>query len=162
VDTQGRIGGNEADQEPSQFEPHYLTIVQSDQVQIYEAVLRDSSGSVTTGLMQASGYLKDNRLLPSGLDPARALESVRPVGQSSEDPDFFGGEDSLQYAVDLGEAPRPLTVTVELLFQSIGYRWAENLRELEGAQIEQFLRFYDALPNAPVVLASVSEVIGGP
>jgi len=162
VDARGRIAGNEADQDPSQFEPHYLVIVQSDQVQIYEAVLRDSSGSVTTGLMQASGYLKDNRLLPSGLDPARALESVRPVGQSSEDPDFFGGEDSLQYAVDLGEAPRPLTVTVELLFQSIGYRWAENLRVLEGEEIEQFLRFYDALPNAPVVLADVREVVGAP
>jgi hypothetical protein len=97
--------------------------------------------------MQASGYLKDNRLLPGGLDPARALESVRPVGQSSEDPDFFGGEDSLQYAVDLGEAPRPLTVTVELLFQSIGYRWAENLREWRVAD-RTVLRFSARCPSA--------------
>jgi hypothetical protein len=44
VDTQGRIAGNDADQAPSQFEPHYLTIVQSDQVQIYEAVLRVQVG----------------------------------------------------------------------------------------------------------------------
>jgi hypothetical protein len=51
---------------------------------------------------------------------------------------------------------------VELLYQSIGYRWAENLREFQGDRIEQFLRFYQAVPNTPVVLAAVSEVVGAP
>jgi hypothetical protein len=162
VDAEGRIAGNDADEDPTRFEPHYLAIVQTDQVQIYEAVLGDSAGQATTGLMQASQYLKDNRLLPVGLDPGDALESIRPVGQTTEDPDFFGGEDSLQYAIDLAAAPRPFTVQVQLLFQSIGYRWAQNLRELQGDQIEQFLRFYEAVPNTPVVLAEVSEQVGGP
>jgi hypothetical protein len=162
ADGQGRIAGDDADEDPGRFEPHYLAIVHPDQVQIYEAVLGDAQGRVTTGLLQAATYLKDNRLLPSGLDPALALETIRPAGRAAEDPDFFGGEDSLQYSLDLGSAEPPFTITVELLYQSIGYRWAENLREFQGDRIEQFLRFYQAVPNTPVVLAAVSEVVGAP
>lgn len=162
VDALGRIAGNAADQDPTQYEPHYRAIVQPDQVQIYEAVLHHAEGGPTTGLMQAAGYLKDNRLLPNGLDPALAVESVSPRGPVSEDADFFGGEDSLQYAIDLTGASGPFTVTVELLYQSIGYRWAENLRALPGPEIEQFLGYYEAVPNTPVVLAAADEMTAEP
>ena len=58
----GSIAGNDNDADPSQVEPHYKAIVSPGQVQIYEAILRDSEGAVTTSLLRAAGYLKDNRL----------------------------------------------------------------------------------------------------
>src|SRR5882672_3811277 len=62
----GSIRGNDNDADPLSFEPHYREIKDSDEVQIYEPILRDQGGHVTTGLAAAVGYLKDNRLLPSG------------------------------------------------------------------------------------------------
>ncbi len=64
----GRIEGNANDEDPDQYEPHYDGIIQPDQVQIYEAILRDTENSVTTQLLRAAGYLKDNRLIPSGFE----------------------------------------------------------------------------------------------
>src|SRR5689334_23540606 len=58
----GSIEGNDNDADPTKFEPHYREITSADQVQIYEPILKDSEGHVTTGLLAAVGYLKDNRL----------------------------------------------------------------------------------------------------
>ncbi len=46
---------------PDRFEPHYAEIRNAGQVQIYEAIMADSKGAVTTGLLHAVRYLKDNR-----------------------------------------------------------------------------------------------------
>ena len=37
----------------------------------------------------------------------------------------------------------PLTVAAELLYQSIGYRWAENLRAYRAPETERFTRYYE-------------------
>jgi len=68
----GSIQGNDNDADPARFEPHYTQIRSSDQVQIYESILGDSAGAVTTGLISTVGYLKDNRLLPHGFDKSTA------------------------------------------------------------------------------------------
>jgi len=54
----------------------------------------------------------------------------------------------------------PYTVTVEVLFQPLGYRWIENLRQAEGAEVEAFLRYAAALPNEPVVVARAEAQVG--
>ncbi|MGE3473521.1 MAG: hypothetical protein AB7O28_24470, partial [Vicinamibacterales bacterium] len=64
VEATGAIAGNDADLDPLRFEPHYQTIRRPDEVQIYEPILGDSKGAPTTGLVTATQYLKDNRLLP--------------------------------------------------------------------------------------------------
>ena len=63
----GAIRGNDNDADPKRFEPHYEEITRPDQVQIYEPILGDRTGVPTTGLLTATQYLKDNRLLPRGL-----------------------------------------------------------------------------------------------
>ena len=70
----GFIVGNDNDEDPLKFEPHYREITSPEQVEIYEPILKDSQGKVTTGLLHAVGYLKDNRLLPHGFDKATADE----------------------------------------------------------------------------------------
>jgi hypothetical protein len=158
----GSIEGNDNDVDPAQFEPHYQAIVGPNQVQIYEAVLRDSEGAVTTSVVRAAGYLKDNRLLADGFQKSAPYEDIAVRGEARDDPDFIGGGDRVLLDVPLSGTRRvPYTVTVELLFQTLGYRWIENLRQADGAEVEDFLRYASAVPNAPVVVARAEAQVGG-
>ena len=76
VNADGSIVGNDSDADPSAYEPHYLEITSPDQVQIYEAVMGDTEGMVTTVLLKGAGYVKDNRLLPHGFDKAAVDTAV--------------------------------------------------------------------------------------
>ena len=156
----GSIVGNDNDVDPGDYEQHYLAIVQPEQVQIYEAILVDTDNRVTTTLLRAKGYLKDNRLLPFGFEKSAPYEDIAVHGGAREDEDFQGGGDEIQYVVDVGDAEGPFEVTVELLYQSIGYRWADNLRLLEGLEIERFLGYYEIVPNLPVVIARATVEVG--
>jgi hypothetical protein len=130
-----------------------------EQVQIYEAILGDVDGGVTTTLLRGAGYLKDNRLLPVGFDKGNMEADVAVYGGAAEDASFAGGSDQVTYQVSLGDAAGPFTVTVELLYQSIGYRWAQNLAQYSAPEPERFLGFYEAVPNLPVVVTNdVAEV----
>lgn len=156
----GSIVGNDNDVDPGDYEQHYLAIVQPEQVQIYEAILVDTENRLTTTLLRAKEYLKDNRLLPAGFEKDAPYEDIAVHGGAREDEDFQGGGDEIQYIVDVGEAEGPFKVTIELLYQSIGYRWADNFRPQEGPGIERFLRYYETVPNLPLVVASATVEIG--
>jgi hypothetical protein len=161
VDPNGSIAGNGNDGAAHAYEPHYAKIDSPDQVQIYEAILEDVEGNVTTGLLAAKGYLKDNRLLPSGFDKATAGVDIAVHGEAAADGDFDGGGDTTLYSIALEDAQLPLEVTVELLHQSIGFRWGENLRAYEATEVAQFLTFYDVTPNEPEVIAAATASVGG-
>ncbi len=156
----GSIVGNDNDADPALSEQHYLAIVEPNQVQIYEAIMRDTEGEITTALLYAAGYRKDNRLLPDGFEKKSPYEDIAVRGGAMEDEDFQGGVDNIQYAVDIGSAAGPLTVKIELLYQTISFRWADNLREKDTYEIQRFLRYMDTVPNLPVVIASTSVEAG--
>jgi hypothetical protein len=151
----GRIIGNANDEDPTEYEPHYDGIIQTDQVQIYEAILRDTENRVTTRLLRAAGYLKDNRLIPSGFEKGAPYEDIAVRGRARDDVNFIDGTDQIQYSMAFDTTEGPLNLTIELLYQSVGYRWAENLRGLEGEEITRFSRYYDATSNIPVVIDSI-------
>jgi mono/diheme cytochrome c family protein len=153
VTPEGAIVGNDNDDDPATWEPHYAEIRHADEVQIYEAILKDAAGRVTTSLLAAAGYLKDNRLTPAGFDKSAPYPDIAVWGGARDDEDFLGGEDSLTYAVGLAQGQAPYHVTAEFLYQSVGFRWAENLRGVAGAEVERFLGYYAAVPNEPVVIA---------
>jgi len=158
----GRIEGNDNDDDPTRYEPHYQVIVEADQVQIYEPILVDPEDSVTTGLLFASRYIKDNRILPRGFDKATADEAVAVQGVAHEDSDFTGGTDRLRYTVNVGDHAGPVTVEVELLYQSIGYRWAQNVGRHGTAESDRFLGYYEATAASSVVkVAGARAEIGG-
>ena len=60
------------------------------------------------------------------------------------DDDFRAGGDRVRYLVELDGAARPLTVTAELWYQSIGYRWAHNLEGQRAPETDRFVAFYEA------------------
>jgi hypothetical protein len=156
VTASGAIDGNDNDRDKATYEPHYDEITSADQVQIYESVLGDRNGAVTTGLLTATQYLKDNRLLPRGFDKATAAPEIGVFGGARNDADFSGGSDALQYRVRVPGAG-PYRVDVELRYQSIGFRWASNLEGVRGDEPARFTSYYRAtIADAAVVVATAS------
>jgi hypothetical protein len=152
IDARGSIQGNDNDADPARFEPHYNEIRSPGQVQIYEAVMADQAGSVTTGLLSAVRYVKDNRLLPRGFDKRTANQDVAVQGAALEDPDFTGGGDRVRYSVAVGDAPGPYQIEAELWYQPISYRWAANLRRYDTPETRRFTGYYDSLSAASAVM----------
>ena len=148
----GAISGNANDESASAFEPHYGQITRGDQVQIYESILADAAGTVTTGLIRALRYAKDNRVLPRGFDKATAAADIAVHGEARDDPDFTGGADRVRYVVDLipaSGATGPFSVEAELLYQPIGFRWADNLGPYasKAAEPQRFVRYYTTMAS---------------
>jgi len=138
----GSIEGNDNDADPLRFEPHYGEIGDPSQVQIYESVMVDRSGQPTTGLLSAVRYAKDNRLLPRGLVKAQAHADIAVRGAAVDDADFVGGGDRVRYRVARPAGAGRVTVTAELMFQSIGFRWARNLEGYDAAETNRFTRYF--------------------
>ena len=155
----GAIRGNDNDTDPLRVEPHYAEIRRPDEVQIYEAAMVDAAGRVTTGLLQGVAYVKDNRLLPRGFDKMTAPDDVAVRGHAAADADFTGGSDRVRYLVDVSAARGPRTVVVALRYQTIAFRWADNLRRYDAPEPRRFVSFYDSMAaSSSVVLASASAV----
>src|SRR5436305_20030 len=87
----GSIVGNDNDSDPTRYESHYSKITNSDQVQIYEDILGDANGKVTTGLLTGVRYLKDNRILPAGFEKQTTEHDIAVIGPARDDTGFGGG-----------------------------------------------------------------------
>ena len=113
----GSVAGNDGDTRPDAFEAHHTEIRVADQVQVYEAVMTDGQGGVTTGLMSAEQMTKDNRLLSQGFDPGDASGRTAVRGAAADDADFGAAGDRVRYRIATGPTTGPFTVAVELWFQ---------------------------------------------
>lgn len=148
----GSIEGNANDRDPVLFEPHYTVIRSPEQVQIYEAILADPDGSVTTGLLTAVGYLKDNRVPPHGFDKGGVHPDVAVHGGAAADEDFRGGSDGILYSVAVPEEAGAYRVEAALWYQPIAYRWAENLRAYDAPETNRFVGYYDAMARSSAIV----------
>jgi hypothetical protein len=157
IDSRGAIAGNDSDEDPARFEPHYDEITRPDQVQIYEPVLGDIAGVPTTGLLTATQYLKDNRLLPRGFDKTTAAAEIGVYGSARGDATFTGGADRVRYSI-----ARPVaglfTVDVELRYQSIAYRWARNLERYDAPEPKRFVGYYNAMASTSSLVVATARL----
>jgi hypothetical protein len=157
LNTDGSIVGNDNDQDPLRFEPYYREITRADQVEIYEPILKDSSGKVTTGLLHAVGYLKDSRLLPKGFDKASAERDIAVVGGAADDPGFNDKGSLVRYSLSTGSAAGPFKVEAELWFQPIGFRWAHNLEPYNASEPQRMVRYYGEASQKSAVMLAKAE-----
>lgn len=157
-ESDGRIAGDDAVEDPLSFEPHHETISDGSQVQIYEPVMLDSAGNVTHTLLRAVTYAKDNRLLPSGFDKAAtASTDIAVCGNALTDDDFTSGEDQVTYRIsDPGGA---LTLKAELLFQAVAYQFAEDLRLDSTTEVNRFMAQYDVSDKTPKPVAAAMATV---
>ena len=159
----GSIVGNDNDADPSKFEPYYSAITQMGQVAIFEPILKDSTGKVTTGLLSAVGYLKDSRILPAGFNKDAVDSDIAVFGEAAADPDFKGGTAVVRYRIDPRDSKGPLRVQVKLWYQPIGFRWAHNLAGYKAMEPQRFVRYYGEMSaNSALVLASAEMTVASP
>jgi hypothetical protein len=143
----GAIVGNDADADAATYEPHYTEIRRSDEVQIYESVMADAGGRVTTGLLTGLRFVKDNRLLPDGFDKSTVESDIAVQGHAAQDADFGGGGDRVRYSVEIAEAEGPFSIDVELWYQPIAFRWAQNLRGYRAKETERFVSYFESMSS---------------
>ena len=100
----------------SAFLPHRDVVTSERDVVVYEAVLGDESGRVVHRPLEATRYLKDNRLPPLGASPNHPDGPIT-VSYGAERDGDFGSADTVHYV--LAGVSGEVTVEVELLFQSV-------------------------------------------
>jgi len=136
---------------PGAYMPHFDVIVREDQVQIYEGVMGDRALEPTRSLLQATGYLKDSRILPRGWSedhPDADLTGPIAIGA---DPDFLPGEDTVRYRLLVPEGAA--TVRVELVFQSVPAPAVEHLFDLPTPATARMDEMRRARPDRGRVIA---------
>lgn len=153
----GSVKGNVNDLDGSRFMPHFREITSADQVEIYEPILKDEDGKVTTGLAAAVGYLKDNRLLPAGFNKQNADSDIAVVGDAANDPNFSDAGDLVRYSVALGTAQGPFQLEAELWYQPIGFRWAHNLASYNAPETKRIVGYYDSMPSATAIVLAHAQ-----
>jgi hypothetical protein len=154
----GQIVGNDNDDDRLKYEPHYREITRPDQVQLFESIMVDAHGHLTTGLLFGLRYAKDNRILPRGFDKSTADADVAVRGDAAADPAFASGVARTRYSVDVSRAHGPYRVDAELWYQPIGFRWAQNLRLQPSDEGKRFLRYYEEMANASATLLARDSV----
>lgn len=152
----GSIAGNLNDADPARYSPHYAAITAPDQVQIFEPILGDKDDHVTTALLTATHYLKDNRILPAGFDKSTAPPDIAVRGKAASDPAFIGGTATTRYEIP-ANATGPFAVKVELLYQPIGFRWAHNLAPYKAAEPQRFVKYYESASTKSAAILAQAE-----
>jgi len=163
LSAEGSIQGNDNDADPARYEPHHQVITDPQQVQIYEVIMGDRDGDVTTGLLSGLRYLKDNRVLPSGFDKVSASDDVAVHGAAEGDADFSEGGDRVRCRIPIDDAAGPLRLEAELIYQPIGFRWAENLRDYDADEPRRFVGYWEEMRAASsVILARADAAVKRP
>ena len=117
------------------FQPHREIIKSESEVQIYQELIKDSAGILTTSFLRRARTVKDNRLRPKGFDvafyEAQSSPFVKYLAEEERQLDSYSdphysdpqltGADRLTYRfrLDPAQVGRISTVTVRLYNQSI-------------------------------------------
>jgi hypothetical protein len=136
------------------YAPHYDVITQPEQVQIYQAVMADRNGLATWSLLRGATYLKDNRIPPRGFGKESAPREVAVCGGAENDPNFDSsgsGGDEVTYRIPLQDPGKPLTVRVELLYQSIPPESVGHLLRSTDSAAKAFTKVFNGRRTAPEV-----------
>lgn len=150
------------------FEPHYDLIREETQVQIYEMVMADVEGNVTTILERAQTQAKDNRIPPIGFTTSHiTYDTAQIVGAAFNDPNFNRnpkaegtGRDELRYHVPLYGYGGAFTVTAKVYYQSLPPRWMDEMFAESSPEIDYFRDLYEGKSPLPVLIVSDSLTDG--
>ena len=131
--TENVLPGENPVANPTVWQPAYETINSGNQVQIYQEVILDENGDVTTSFIRRFHHEKDNRIRPKGYDPQFFLNNPSPYvqqlgelhGSVKVDPYYYDpnltGADQVVYEVAL--TPEQMKqvdhVQVTVYYQSI-------------------------------------------
>jgi hypothetical protein len=144
--------------EQQTFQTHYWKgnpITNEDQVQIYEELVTDPQGLLTTSFISLNRKAKDNRLQPQGWSTeGQFAEETGPVGEAVNDPDYTTtystGSNTVEYQVPLtGRVANAAVVTATLYYQAIPPYYlrqrAEDAKGLDTVRLKVFAKNLDVM-----------------
>lgn len=151
----------EVEGQNSTYEPHYDLITDDMQVQIYEMVMSDVEGNVTTVLERAHHLIKDNRLVPRGFTTTHAAyDTTQIVGSALADPNFNHinglegtGTDEIRFHIPVSGISGNYHVTAKLMYQSLPPKWNEEMFSVDDPVINAFEEMYWEEGADPVQIA---------
>ncbi|MEO7081262.1 MAG: T9SS type A sorting domain-containing protein, partial [Flavobacteriales bacterium] len=152
------------------YEPHHDVITRSDQVQIYEFVMGDVNGDVTTTLLRAAYRLKDNRIPPIGFTTSHAsYDTTRIAGLALMDPNFNhdalgtegNGGDMIHYHIATNGYMGAVEVKTKVYFQQVPPRWNREMFSHNAPRIDAFRAMYAAADGTPDLVVADSMVVLG-
>ncbi len=144
------------------YEPHHDLITQPDQVQIYELVMADVNGDVTTVLERAAIPLKDNRLVPVGFSTTHpSYDTTQIAGVSPADIDFNhdalgtegSGTDIVRYHVATNGYTGPLLLNTRVYYQPMPPAWNAEMFSHHTAAIDTFRTMLNGSDGTPELVA---------
>ncbi|MFA9392910.1 MAG: T9SS type A sorting domain-containing protein [Prolixibacteraceae bacterium] len=149
------------------FEHHHDTIFSSEEVQIYEAVMGNTQNQVTTILLEAAQYLKDNRLPPVGFKTGLSYDSLIAItGDAINDLNFNRnsdgehgtGTDRLTYYFPF--TGTSLQYTAEVCYQSIKPGFANHIALSATEESKRFTQMYqlENLPKVEIISQLVAQL----
>jgi hypothetical protein len=166
INADGSIDGVSEDANPASWELHYDVITSPTQVQVYQAIVANAAGDRTHSNIAGSHFLKDNRLLPSGMNKftiqqdTSLPETFGTFGKAMEDPDFTGGADTVTYQLQVGSSSS-FTVSAELRYQPFSFGHLKQLFT-QGGQIDQvdmFRTIYEGTTLRDEVIDTATQTI---
>lgn len=150
------------------YEPHHDMINATSQVQIYELVMSDVNGNVTTVLERAKDPIKDNRLTPIGFSTTHSsYDTTRIAGVPPTDIDFNyntagegSGGDVVHYHVPIAAVTSGLRAFARIYYQPVPPGWNAEMFSHNGTRIDAFRDMLAASDRSPTLVASDSLVVG--
>jgi hypothetical protein len=142
-------------------EGHHNVINSEEQVQVYEMMMADVNGDLTTILERADEYIIDNRLPPAGFTTTHSTyDTVRIVGAALTDPDFNKngavegtGKDILHFHFPYSLLTQRVNASVKVYYQAVPPTFLGEMRNLSAPEIQTFLSMYDNADHTPFLVA---------
>jgi hypothetical protein len=160
---------------PSQqtFQPHFWTgnpITSDQQVEIYEEMIRDPQGQLTTSFLSLDNKVKDNRIQPEGRSSSGPNADITTSVGTGADPSYQGGCGCsvVRYQLPLtGELTNAAKVQATLYYQSIPpYYLRQRAEDGHGPDTARLVKFtteldvnkYTEISNWKLKIASSGAV----
>lgn len=161
----GILGSDyEVEGQDPDYEPHYDVIRSQDEVQVYEFIMGDVNGDVTTTLRRAASHLKDNRLPPIGMTTTHYnYDTVEIAGLAASDPNFNldgttegTGADEIRYNVPLNGYNGNLQVSARFYYQTVRPGWMDETFASSSGPIDHFEAMFNAADKSPVLVEELT------
>ena len=146
------------------IEPHYDLINDPTQVQIYELIMGDVNGDLTTVLIRGSSHLKDNRIPPIGFTTEHVVYDTTAITGLATQDDNFNIEDGLQgsgkdkiafHVPSLGHQEL-LTATAKIYYQTAPQPWMKEMFDQQSSEIDSFKVLFIEADRSPVLVQQSS------
>ncbi len=146
------------------YEPHYTSINNPSQVQVYEMIMSDVNGNRTTVLERSSYSLKDNRIPPVGFTTQHSTyDTAKIVGGAFDDSNFNkvngiegSGKDLVNYKISLGGYQGNVNVFAKVYYQSVPAYWMSEMFNFSSPEISAWQNYYNASNKTPIYVSGDS------